>query len=166
MKIFIKDMLLSQKSKFNYNYEPDIDCCNMEGRDVKFNDRSEILCEITRKNNDDLYADINIHLDTMLNCVRCLDYMRAVEDVKISGILSKEDKDVDYDIIIIDDDYLDFDKIFYDAVFEHLNNNLYCKEDCKGLCHICGANLNNVTCNCEEENPNIDPRLAELKNFL
>lgn len=26
---------------------------------------------------------------------------------------------------------------------------IYCKEDCKGLCPICGANLNDGVCNCK-----------------
>lgn len=166
MKIFINDMLTSSKSKFSYNFELDTKILEIQGRRVILNYKPKISCDIIRQNSTQLYADINIHLDTILSCVRCLDNMEVVEDIKISGILSKEDKYVDYDIILIDDDYLDFDKIFYDAVFEHLNNNLYCKEDCKGLCHICAINLNHETCDCSYKNLNIDPRLEELKNFL
>ncbi|NMA14219.1 MAG: DUF177 domain-containing protein [Clostridia bacterium] len=39
-----------------------------------------------------------------------------------------------------------------------------CREDCKGLCPICGSNLNIKQCRCERES--IDPRLAALKNFF
>ena len=35
-----------------------------------------------------------------------------------------------------------------------------CREDCKGLCLRCGADLNQGPCNCE---PDIDPRWAALK---
>jgi uncharacterized protein len=35
-----------------------------------------------------------------------------------------------------------------------------CREDCKGLCPRCGADLNQGPCNCE---PAIDPRWAALK---
>ena len=35
-----------------------------------------------------------------------------------------------------------------------------CREDCKGLCPRCGADLNAVPCDCE---PAIDPRWAALK---
>jgi uncharacterized protein len=34
-----------------------------------------------------------------------------------------------------------------------------CKDDCKGLCPYCGANLNETTCNCQ---PPEDPRWAAL----
>ena len=36
-----------------------------------------------------------------------------------------------------------------------------CREDCKGLCPRCGADLNLGPCGCA---PDIDPRWAELRN--
>ncbi|MGB9809870.1 MAG: YceD family protein, partial [Caldanaerobacter sp.] len=39
-----------------------------------------------------------------------------------------------------------------------------CKEDCKGLCPICGTNLNYGSCSCKRED--IDPRLEVLSKLL
>lgn len=166
MRIFINDLLTSSKARFIYNTESDRESCVVYGRNVKFRKKPTIVCDITKREDNDLYASIDVHLDTTLNCVRCLGDMDVVEDINISGIISREDFDSDYDMILIDGDYIDLDKIVDDAVFEHLTNNILCKEECKGLCHVCGINLNVDTCNCEEENPNIDPRLEQLKTFL
>ncbi|MGK7344638.1 MAG: YceD family protein [Candidatus Nitrospinota bacterium M3_3B_026] len=38
-----------------------------------------------------------------------------------------------------------------------------CAEGCRGLCPVCGANLNETECGCET--PSVDPRLAELKKL-
>lgn len=38
-----------------------------------------------------------------------------------------------------------------------------CKEDCKGLCPTCGANLNEGNCACEKTS--LDPRLAPLQGL-
>jgi len=38
-----------------------------------------------------------------------------------------------------------------------------CREDCKGLCPICGKNLNEVQCSCEDRLE--DPRWAALKEI-
>jgi len=35
-----------------------------------------------------------------------------------------------------------------------------CREDCQGLCPVCGADKNTGTCSCEESTP--DPRWAAL----
>ena len=45
----------------------------------------------------------------------------------------------------------------------NLDSKLLCKEDCKGLCHRCGKNLNDGPCNCQKE---LDPRFAALKQLL
>lgn len=39
-----------------------------------------------------------------------------------------------------------------------------CREDCKGLCPVCGGNLNEEDCGHEQEE--IDPRMAKLKQLL
>jgi uncharacterized protein len=38
-----------------------------------------------------------------------------------------------------------------------------CRADCKGLCAVCGANLNERECGCERKVP--DPRWAGLEKF-
>ncbi len=38
-----------------------------------------------------------------------------------------------------------------------------CREDCQGLCTVCGANLNERDCGCDRHVP--DPRWAGLKNI-
>ena len=38
-----------------------------------------------------------------------------------------------------------------------------CKADCKGLCPVCGQNLNDGECSCQRLS--VDPRLAPLMNF-
>jgi uncharacterized protein len=39
-----------------------------------------------------------------------------------------------------------------------------CRDGCKGLCPVCGANLNVTTCGCDTRWA--DPRLAPLKALL
>ncbi len=41
--------------------------------------------------------------------------------------------------------------------------NPLCRPDCKGLCPICGANLNLEACDCHKEEE--DPRMAPLRNL-
>ena len=39
-----------------------------------------------------------------------------------------------------------------------------CKEDCKGICSRCGANLNEGPCGCESPDP--DPRMAAIRDIF
>jgi uncharacterized protein len=38
-----------------------------------------------------------------------------------------------------------------------------CRDDCRGLCPVCGGNRNLVACACAQRTP--DPRLAVLKDL-
>ncbi|RKY75804.1 DUF177 domain-containing protein, partial [candidate division KSB1 bacterium] len=38
-----------------------------------------------------------------------------------------------------------------------------CMEDCKGLCPVCGKNLNTGSCSCVKDE--IDPRWQGLRNI-
>lgn len=44
-----------------------------------------------------------------------------------------------------------------------LPGDALCKEDCRGLCQLCGQNLNERDCGCERKIP--DPRWAALKGI-
>lgn len=50
-----------------------------------------------------------------------------------------------------------------ESIYTLLPTKILCREDCKGLCPVCGKNLNEGSCSCESED--IDPRLEALRNF-
>ena len=78
------------------------------------------------------------------------------------------------DDLEIEPKYEDLDIAFYDGVAFDVNlmvleqielampMKFVCKEDCKGLCYKCGADLNEGECGCSRE---IDPRLSVLLDF-
>ncbi len=64
---------------------------------------------------------------------------------------------------VFDGKKIDLDPIVREQVLLALPMDAVCKEDCKGLCPVCGQNLNERECSCERKV--IDPRLASLKNI-
>jgi uncharacterized protein len=65
----------------------------------------------------------------------------------------------DDDAYVLADDILDLEPLARDAVLLELPLAPLCKEDCRGLCPQCGANLNLDTCSCA---PPADPRWSAL----
>jgi uncharacterized protein len=57
---------------------------------------------------------------------------------------------------------VDLDPIVREQLLLALPSYPVCKDDCKGLCPVCGANLNDRECGCDRHVP--DPRWAALKN--
>ena len=61
------------------------------------------------------------------------------------------------------DDLIDVTELFRDELLAGQPMKNLCKEDCKGLCPVCGANLNDGDCGCDKRI--VDPRLAALKDL-
>ncbi|ABC82523.1 YceD family protein [Anaeromyxobacter dehalogenans] len=57
---------------------------------------------------------------------------------------------------------VDLDPILREQLLLAVPGYPVCKDDCKGLCPVCGANLNDRECGCDRHVP--DPRWAGLKN--
>ena len=64
----------------------------------------------------------------------------------------------------IEDDVADLTEMIRDTLIASQPIKNLCKEDCKGLCPICGVNLNESECDCDRLI--VDPRLEALKNFV
>ncbi len=59
---------------------------------------------------------------------------------------------------------IDLDPFLREIVLLNHPVKMLCREDCKGICPECGADLNHEACRCSEMP--IDPRWAELKKLL
>ena len=57
---------------------------------------------------------------------------------------------------------IDLDPMVREQILLALPGYPVCNEGCKGLCSVCGANLNERDCGCDRHVP--DPRWAGLKN--
>ena len=73
----------------------------------------------------------------------------------------------DFDEEIADEDIsenvVDITELVRDTFLAGLPIQNLCREDCKGLCPVCGKNLNTGECECDRLIA--DPRLASLKDF-
>lgn len=62
------------------------------------------------------------------------------------------------------DDVIDLGSLIREQLYLTLPMKPLCRDDCAGLCPVCGANRNTVTCECDAEWR--DPRLAGLGALL
>jgi len=81
-------------------------------------------------------------------CDRCLeefsrDYRLSFEEVLV---LAESEEHDDY--IVAPDARLDMDELALSDILLSLPYKQLCREDCKGLCPDCGANLNLTRCAC------------------
>ncbi len=90
-----------------------------------------------------------------LPCDRCLKPVRTEVPFTIERDCDLETAlDADGDpVSFLQEHTLDADRLIADEVLMNLPMKILCKEDCKGICHRCGADLNLGSCNCDNEAP-------------
>ena len=99
-------------------------------------------------------------------CDRCADHFDREINLPINVVLVTEmanEENEDEWVFPLEGDSADLDDIVRTVFVLNLDSKLLCKEDCKGMCHRCGKNLNDGPCNCQKE---LDPRFAALKQLL
>ncbi len=71
--------------------------------------------------------------------------------------------DRDLDLAVYENDEINLDELVLEQLELSLPSRVLCREDCRGLCPQCGADLNVEQCDCEQQ---VDLRwqaLADLK---
>ena len=99
-------------------------------------------------------------------CDRCAEDFDQDVEIPIDVVLVTElinEENEDEWVFPLEGDSADLDDIVRTVFVLNLDSKLLCSEDCKGLCHRCGKNLNDGPCNCQKE---LDPRFAALKQLL
>ena len=64
----------------------------------------------------------------------------------------------------IDGYNFDVDQLVYNELLVGWPTKILCSEDCKGICNVCGQNLNEGTCNCEDTG--LDPRMSVIRDLF
>jgi uncharacterized protein len=70
----------------------------------------------------------------------------------------------DLDLAVYENDQINLDDLVLEQLELNLPSRVLCREDCRGLCSECGADMNLEECQCQKP---VDPRwqaLADLKN--
>lgn len=97
-------------------------------------------------------------------CDRCAAPVKREQSITVEHILVNRLNDEDNDeFYLVEDMHFNLDELVREDVLLSLPLKILCKDDCKGVCPMCGTNLNESTCECKEPG---DPRLEALKKFL
>ena len=95
---------------------------------------------------------LRFKLSFVLNhvCDRCLKRFEQEYDYDFEHTLVQNSKTDDNEHIVCENMILDLNELAISDLLLQLPSKILCKEDCKGLCYICGQNLNESACECSK----------------
>jgi len=118
--------------------------------------RVEGVCTNT---GDAILVSGTVKAEVRLPCSRCLaPYSITLEREFVEQFVEGEEGGDDFRPF--SGDSIEIHDIIEEAVLLGLPMKAVCSPDCRGLCPVCGADLNYESCDCERDD--IDPRLAVL----
>lgn len=101
------------------------------------------------------------------SCVKCLTEFRQDLEAALQEYFTDEPhravESEEQEIHLVHENKLDLTPFVREALLLQFPSIPVCREDCKGLCPVCGKNRNTDPCNCQVKS--VDPRLAALENW-
>lgn len=155
---------------FARTYEPEE--LSLEDERARLIDAPQVNGGASRKGNEvRLHGQITARAE--VDCDRCLKALSVpvetefdVTYIPASAYLKNETAELqagDLLLSVYEGDSIDIDEIVREQILLALPERALCREECHGLCPICGIDRNTNNCDCADKET--DPRWAALKNL-
>jgi uncharacterized protein len=138
------------------------------GLDARFN-RAVQVQAFLEKNNRQIVLRVQFSTGGCFTCDRCLEEFQREVTSGYTILYVSDNEPVDAEegevqVLPPDANTIDLGEDVRQYAVLALPLKMLCREDCAGLCPVCGVNKNTTACSGHEEE--IDPRWAVLKQIL
>ena len=162
MIIELESIFNTDGSSYEFDYELSLSHISVAGANPL---KAPVKVKGMVKNNTGIVTlGASVELVYSAQCDRCAEVAEKTFNYEFShnliASLSNEDND---DFLVVSDMRLDLDELIEEDVNLELPTKFLCDDECKGICTMCGKNLNKAKCDCKKP---IDPRLEGLLQFL
>ena len=149
MKIELKTIFEKPEGVRTWDCSYEKDSC--EGFEVSDHGMTRVALEATGKSRYRLTGSGNVGL--LIPCARCLSPVDTEVTLEFSYDCCRDrgtDEDGEQLPFLIDDEFIDTDLLISSEVIQAMPMRVLCREDCKGVCPVCGKDLNQGNCMCGE----------------
>ena len=161
---------LETDQQFAHTYQPDE--LSLEDPDLRLIGPAEVRGRVRQKETEaELIGRLATTLETV--CARCLKPVaipfsvdfdeRFATSVSWGAEEQHELGSDDLNLSIFDGTGIDLDQLAREQVLLAKPAHVLCREDCQGLCPVCGADRNTAACKCD--NQQVDSRWEKLKDL-
>ena len=132
-------------------------------------EKTPLKLVIDNKGNKELEISASADLTVVIPCSRCLEDVRRQFSLRIARTVDMKATDEDRARNLDESSYisgctLDSERLVFDELIVQWPAKVLCREDCRGICSKCGANLNQGECGCDRES--LDPRMAAFRTVF
>ena len=171
MILNLSDVLSEQHKPIHQSVPIEMTCFRSEMGNYVITDKTPLELSVEYAGDRKLEVTGKAEIISSAPCDRCLESVATVFNLNISRITKGnvtdesevESEDLD-EANYIDGYTLDVDQLVGSEILIGWPTKILCSEDCKGICNVCGQNLNQGTCNCEDTS--LDPRMSVIRDVF
>lgn len=168
MFIHLSDVFTSEGKRLDAEAELEMTSFDNGLERFEITEKSPVSIVITHLEAGKVLVKADLQLTLQAACDRCLtevpvQLVLQAERVVLSPELAAEAEDAD-DQGFVDGYELDVEAFAHDIIIGNWPAKILCKEGCKGICPVCGQNLNVRECGCDSFVP--DPRMAVIQDIF
>jgi uncharacterized protein len=168
----IIDLITLESSPYAFTFSFKPEEIELEGDNVELKSAAKVEGVLTKRI---MQADVEgeISAEVSIECSRCLQTIEKSLDFPFNvGYVAPENyaqakevelRESDLEVALFDGQHVDIKELVREQIILNAPTQVFCSEDCRGLCPKCGINRNLLDCSCEEKE--IDPRWAKLKEL-
>lgn len=135
-------------------------------------EKTPVMLKLSNLGQSKALIEGRVKLTMAMQCARCLKDVSYTFDLSLSEeVLSPDsnvsrdaEEDMDDDMSFMEGYHLDVDVLVDNEILLNWPMKVLCTESCKGICKVCGKNLNDGDCGCDDFVP--DPRMAAIKDIF
>ncbi len=169
MLLNLSEVFKEQGKTEHVSTEVEMDTVELNGMKYPLKEKTNIEWTLTNIEPGRAKIEGKVRLVFDAPCDRCLSNVKVELELKPERYvvppesLNPEDEEVD-DLSFMEGYNLNTETLLYNEIMENWPAKILCRDDCKGLCLVCGRNLNEGECGCDRFVP--DPRLAGIQDLF
>lgn len=168
MILNLTDVLTTEGRRISQEAEYTPDTLSYNGGRYTVTEKTPVSLVLTNIGKGKANVEGTMRLTVLLSCDRCLQdvpypfflqFSNTVYTPEMKAAVSEEEADM-----CLFGYQIDVDDLVSNEISINWPMKILCRPDCKGICSVCGRNLNEGACECDTFVP--DPRLAAIKDIF
>lgn len=169
MLINLSDILSRDGESLQREIMTEIESFDSKLGNFPVKEKTPICFTITNKGKKVLQISAKGTLSFLIPCSRCLADIKTDIHLNIEREVDMKQSEDERIEELDENNYitggnLNVDLLVYNEILINWPLRILCRVDCKGICSHCGKNLNEGSCDCQNEN--LDPRMAAISDIF
>lgn len=153
MMLNITDVLTTEGKVEEKQIDLELTKFRYQGKDYEILEKKPLCLKLENTGNGKAEITGETSLTFRLFCDRCLEEVSHTFEIAFTQeVTDEEGFQLDIENLICNEMMLDWPM------------KILCREDCKGICSVCGKNRNDGECGCDTFVP--DPRMAKIQEIF